>query len=348
METNLTSLLRRRADAQHQYRNAIDSGDDVAASFRKLTLDELTSDIRRSVGPEFDIEFRQLLATRRAYEAPFETRALGATARATLGIGDTFVTTLSGAMANVAPLLDLATVVTTETGEDLDFSYVATLPTPNGIVADGASITAADPTFAGGSIKAFAYKDLIEISNELLSDGTWPVEQWAANRMGPSIAYKLSADLWNGAGPTTAPQGLLGGLSTVNAAGAAIVTFDDVAALLNAVPAAYRYSGRTTILLSPGAHIDLLEEQPLHPGWANGTIHGFNFRVDPQLADPATTTKSVVAGDFETAFMIRLVPLRIQLDKSVHFGTDKSSLRVVLRADSLRMITGAAKALVHP
>lgn len=49
-------------------------------------------------------------------------------------------------MANVAPLLDLATVVTTEAGEDLDFSYVATLPTPNGIVADGASITPAYPT----------------------------------------------------------------------------------------------------------------------------------------------------------------------------------------------------------
>ncbi len=82
--------------------------------------------------------------------------------------------------------------------------------------------------------------------------------------------------------------------------------------------------------------------------WASGKLFGFNFRVDAQLADPATTTKSVVAGDFESAFLIRLVPLRIQLDKSVSFSTDKSSLRVVLRADSLRMVTGAAKALVHP
>jgi HK97 family phage major capsid protein len=339
-------LLAERAQTMRLFSEVRDRPDSVTYHVHKNRIGEIDAELRAAFGDGFDIAFRQLVNDGRgSFEAPLNLRALGATARGNLSAFG-FVETFAGAMAAAAPLLDLATIVPTTNGADVDFSFATTLPTANGIVADGATITASDPVFAGAALKAYAYKDLIRMSNEVLTDGAWSAEQWAGDRMGANVAFKLSADLWGGGG-STAPEGLLAGLSTVTAAGAAIVTFDDVAALLNGVPAAYRYSGRCTILLSPGAHVDLMEEQPLHD-WASGTIHGFPFRVDAQLADPATTTKSVVAGDFETAYVVRLMPLRVEMNPKPHFNSDESSLRTVLRADGRRMVMNAARALVHP
>jgi HK97 family phage major capsid protein len=100
-------------------------------------------------------------------------------------------------------------------------------------------------------------------------------------------------------------------------------------------------------MLSPGAHIDLLEEAPTH-AWHTNTIHGFPFRVDPELADPANDAKSVVAGDFRSAYVVRLLPVRIETDADSASANDNVRVRIVLRADGTRQVTDACRALVHP
>jgi hypothetical protein len=177
---------------------------------------------------------------------------------------------------------------------------------------------------------------------------------------GLAVDHRSFLPITGGRGRGTQPCASAG-LSTVTAAGASVVTFDDIANLLNAVPAEDRYSGNCVVLLSPGAHIDLLQENPamLTP-WAagftemgfrsgrfHGVVHGFPFAVDPALADPATTTKSVVAGNFRDAYLIRSVSLRVE-QAAVPLNTDLVSLRAVLRADGRRMRTAACRALVHP
>ena len=77
-------------------------------------------------------------------------------------------------------------------------------------------------------------------------------------------------------------------------------------------------------MLSPGAHIDLLEEAPTH-AWHTNTIHGFPFRVDPELADPANDAKSVVAGDFRSAYVVRLLPVRIETANRSPLGDSAST-----------------------
>lgn len=306
--------------------------------------DEVDAQIRARF-PDVDIAFRSALVRPGKTDLPISARALDASDRAVVG-GRSFVNAYMGAAVNSVPLLDLASVITTSNGEFLDWGFTVTNMSANTVSAPGATITASDPVFGGGELDAYGYKALIEASAEVVNDAAIDFETFAAERVAPVNAFEFGSDAWDGDG-SDKPEGLLAGLSTVAAAGASVVTFDDIANLLNGVPAAYRYSGRCTILLSPGAHIDLLQEDPTH-AWHTGTIHGFPFRVDANLANPATTTKSVVAGDFASAYLIRLLPIRIDADSAASSITDRVLIRVVLRADGHRMVTDAARALVHP
>jgi HK97 family phage major capsid protein len=347
----LLELLRRRSDAARLYDQLRDvAGRETTAALHRLAVQEADDEIRALYGDRLDIAFRSALVSGGApVELPFETRALGATAHGQIADKGFTAAYLDKAVES-APLLDVGTVVTTSHGGDWQYGFITTGVTVNGVVADGVTITDTDPVFDGAVFKEFGFKGLCKVSQEMVRDSSVDLERLAAEHFAPLQARALSTQLWEGDG-TTEPQGLMAGISnTVNAAGAAVCTFDDVAAVLNGVPAADRYSGDCTILLSPGAHIDLLEEQPLHPGWMNGTIHGFPFRVDPALPDPATTVKgSVVAGNFRQAYAVRLAGLRI--DSTGHgagFATDQIHLRVVLRADGRRMRTGGLRALLHP
>ena len=59
-----------------------------------------------------------------------------------------------------------ATVVTTDTGEDLVVPRSTGFVTTN-IIAEGASITESDPTLSTVTLKAFKYANYFEVSQEL-------------------------------------------------------------------------------------------------------------------------------------------------------------------------------------
>lgn len=359
--TALPDLLRRRGDADHAYRSALAAGDETTAAFRRLTLDELTRDVREHAGDRLDLEFRTALFTPAGgYETPFEARTVGATARGIIG-GTTFVDAFFAKAVQAAPLLDWATVLPTSDGRSIDFGFLTTDGTANGVVTDGSTITGVDPGFNRAQLKAYAYKQLTVVASELLTDARLDLERLAAEHLAPLTARKLSTDLWGGGG-TTEPEGLLAGLGTVTAAAAGSVSLTDVANLLAAVPAADRFGGDCVIMLSPGAYDDLLAastssalvpmtlqvtRDEIRQQTYGGHLFGVPFVVDTALDDPATTKKSVVAGNIAQAYAIRLAPLRVDVNR-VSAASDTVSLRVVLRADGRRMRTAAAKALVHP
>lgn len=270
-----------------------------------------------------------------------------------------FATHFVGAAVQAAPLLDLATTVTTNMGGTVDWSFVSTQPTVGGPFTPGTTVTASDPVWGGGDmLSPFKYGLTVAASNELIEDTDFPFEEWTAQRVAPAVARKASTDWWGGAGGTTAPEGLLAGLTTVTAAGAATVTLDDVANLLSNVPSEYAFTDRCAVLLAPAAYWQL-RRQTLGTSAAggmaissdtpwNGRILGYRFRVDPALASPASAAKSVVAGDFSAAYVIRLLPLRVASAIGQTFNTDKTQIHVSMRVDGRRMLTNAARALVHP
>ena len=218
--------------------------DSIAASMTELECRRLIRSVEERYN--LDAQFRGALLAgvstemqidmRAARLRALETRALGATAYAQV-VGSSFVPTFMGEMVNRSPLLDLSETVSTSNGARLYFSFTVSQITSNGIVTQGSTITGSDPAFDGGYLGNYGYKNLITASDDLVTDGALDIESMCANAVAPLAARKLNDDLWGGNG-TTAPQGLLAGLSTVSATGAAIVTFLDIANLLAAVPAA--------------------------------------------------------------------------------------------------------------
>lgn len=360
--TPLTTLLERRAAAAADFAEHAHRPDDLAAHIFRQGVEDADAELRAR-WPHVDIDFRTALAFGGGYDAPLQQRALTATARTQLGNPDSYTEALLAKTVQAAPLLSWATVLETADGRNLDYGFISTDATANGVVADGATITASDPGFDRAALKSYAYKDVTIAAAELVSDARLNLERLAAEHVAPLIARKLSADLWTGGG-TTEPEGLLAGLGTVTASAAGAVDLGDIVSLLAAVPAADRFGGDCVIFLAPGAYDDLLTDQaalgqhmfPLTMGMSlddvrsqlfDGLLFGVPFVVDPALDDPATTKKSVVAGNIRQAYAIRLAPLRVDVDRT-SVASDTVRLRTVLRADGRRMRTAAAKALVHP
>jgi HK97 family phage major capsid protein len=103
-----------------------------------------------------------------------------------------------------------ATVVTTDTGEDLVVPRSTGFVT-SAITAEGAQITESDPTLSTVTLKAFKYANYFEISQELANDTPTNLLDFLARQAALSLGLGANGygdDLINGAG-TTEPRGLL-------------------------------------------------------------------------------------------------------------------------------------------
>ena len=101
-----------------------------------------------------------------------------------------------------------ATVVTTETGEDLVVPRSTGFVT-SAITAEGAAITESDPTLSTVTLKAFKYANYFEISQELANDTPTNLLDFLARQAALSLGLGATGygdDLINGAG-TTNPAG---------------------------------------------------------------------------------------------------------------------------------------------
>jgi HK97 family phage major capsid protein len=103
-----------------------------------------------------------------------------------------------------------ATVVTTETGEDLVVPRSTGFVTTN-IFGEGVSITESDPTLSTVTLKAFKYANYFEVSQELANDSPTNLLDFLARQAALSLGLGTTGygnHLINGAG-TTEPRGLL-------------------------------------------------------------------------------------------------------------------------------------------
>jgi predicted phage gp36 major capsid-like protein len=94
-----------------------------------------------------------------------------------------------------------ATVVTTETGEDLVVPRSTAFVT-SAITAEGAQITESDPTLSTVTLKAFKYANYFEVSQELAK--TRPPTcstSWPAKRPSPSAWERTATATTSSTGP---------------------------------------------------------------------------------------------------------------------------------------------------
>lgn len=208
----------------------------------------------------------------------------------------------------------VSTVLRTATGADLPIPTVNDTAQKGAILAENTAVAEQDLTFAQIVLKSFKYSSkMIKVSVELMQDSAFDLASYIGERLGERIARILADHFTTGAG-TTEPKGVVTAASSgLTAAGATTVTWDELIELEHSVDPAYRvgmgvgymFNDKTAKVLrklkdGEGRYL----WQPSVVSGRPDTLNGFRVIINQSVADLATTSKSVLFGDF-SKYLIR-------------------------------------------
>lgn len=254
---------------------------------------------------------------------------------------------------NAAIMQTRATVLTTSSGENLLLPKTTAHPVTGTIVAENAGIGESDPTFGQGTLGAYKYGNLVEVSTELEQDTQVDLLGYLAQIMGRQIGNGFGKDCVTGTG-TSAPQGVLVGAGTIaqvvgGTPATSGVTFSELEQVYDKIIPPYQREGEWFLGQSAFSKIrSLVNSQgtpifiPTLYGDQPDTIFGKKVILDPNMPAPAVGATSIAFGDFSTYFIRQVDGVRFERSVDYAFNTDQVAYRALLRADGrLLDLTGA-------
>lgn len=227
--------------------------------------------------------------------------------------------------------------------------------------AEGAALTAHDPTLSNVTLGAYKLGKLIQISSELLADEGFDVVGFLAESAGRNIGIASDASYVAGSG-TNQPTGFLnsatvaitasaGSGSTVGLPTAGAYANGDVfIELYHSVIPQYRprasyVMNDSTIKLARKVK-DSIGQYIWQPGLQAGepdTILGRPVYADPNMPSIGVGTTPIAFGDFGGYFIRDVTPIRFERSNDYAFGTDLISFRAIFRTDGKLGDTNAIK-----
>lgn len=256
-------------------------------------------------------------------------------------------------LIETAAIVNYATVIRTESGENLEFP-TTTAHSTGALTAENAAIAESDPAFAKRTLGAYKYATLIQAPRELIDDTGVDLEGYLARQAGRAVGNSLGAHLVTGTG-TAQPTGIMTSttLGVTGGAGASgAFTADNLIDLYYSVISPYRNSGSAAWLMRDAtlATVRKLKGSDNNYLWVPGlagapdTILGKPVATDPNVAAVALSAKSVAFGDM-SAYYVRLAGgIRFERSDDFAFNTDQATFRCIVRGDGVLLDqTGAVK-----
>ncbi|TXI04206.1 MAG: phage major capsid protein [Rhizobium sp.] len=254
-----------------------------------------------------------------------------------------FVAALEAAMLYFGPMLQVADVMRTLTGNPLhwpmsdDTGNTGVLLTEGTTVGSSVIATLSEAVF--GAYK-FSSK-LVQVNAELMEDSEFDIASLVGGQLGERLGRVGNTYLTTGTG-SSQPQGIVTGSTLgVTAADDVTITYDEIIDLEHSVGLAYRprmaymCNDKTVQSLrklkdSQGRYLwqtnansgqpELLNNRPLH--------------INPDMADMAASAKTVLAGDF-SKFKVRMVgQMRARRLSERYADTDQEGFISFMRMDS--------------
>lgn len=316
---------------------------DLAASLRSIFTGEMpTHEVRKFAVPLGNIREAQ-------------QRALTKSANT---VKVTFQDQLTQHLVDTTSVLQIATIWQTSTGENIDAPITTSHGASAGLTTEGSTFTGTDPTITKRTLGAYAYKQLILLSTELVNDASFDIVGYVAEALGINAGLALGTDIAVGNG-SSKPSGVmqtttLGATGPTGKVGAP--SADSLIDLFYSVGPQYRRSPKCAWLmrdatigqvrkLQDGSSQYIFKDfgaNPLSNG--EGTILGKPVYSDPNIAASALNAKNVAFGDF-SKFVVRLVNgVRFERSDDYAFNSDQVAFRAVIRGDSVLLDqTGAVK-----
>jgi HK97 family phage major capsid protein len=257
-----------------------------------------------------------------------------------------------------------ATVVTTDTGEDLVVPRSTGFVTTN-LIGEGASITESDPTLSTVTLKAFKYANYFEISQELANDSPTNLLDFLARQAALSLGLGTTGygnALINGAG-TTEPRGLLldaatgvtgptGTGTTLGAQGTVNQGTDALWSLIGSVAEPYAESDSAAFIMRNASNVIVRKlrdttGQPVNGLTDRRSILGYPVYVDPFMPAMANTAEAIAFGAMDRYFVRIVNGIRFERSDEFRFQNDLVAFRCIVRLDGALIDTNAVKTFVN-
>jgi HK97 family phage major capsid protein len=254
-----------------------------------------------------------------------------------------------------------ATVVTTDTGEELLIPK-STAFMASRLTAEGAPITESDPTLDVVTLKSYKYASLFQVSHELANDTPTNLLDFLAQAAGESLALAFGDDLINGDGAnkptgllTTVATGVTGPLGTDTSLGVQGTEgqgTDALYDLIASVAEPYTNTSAAGFLLRNASDIVVRKlkdttGQPVAGLTERGRILGYPSTNDGFMPVMAAGAKSIVFGDWSRYFARIVNGVRFERSDEFAFDADLVTFRAVIRIDGAQVDLNALKAFVN-
>lgn len=333
---------------------------------RRGSLEESNDFVRRwllgsegnetEVPKRFWVDFSGLNLTRNEHGAPtveYRDVVKGTTTLGGFLVPTGFVPALAEHLVEQSAVIGISNLLVTEAGED-KLAPKTTAHTANaGIVAEGAPIPEADPTFGQVTLKAYKYASLHQASREIIEDSAINLVEYLARRAAEAIANGSGAHFVTGTG-SGQPEGVTTNATVgTTAAGASAITSDEIMDHYHTLTSGYRDNGTWLMKDSTLKLIRKLKDttnqylwQPgLVPG-APDTLLGRPVVTDPTMPAATTGLKSILFGDFKRYYTVRVVRgVLFERSDDYAFANDLVTFRAILRTDGKVLDTTAVKAI---
>jgi HK97 family phage major capsid protein len=257
-----------------------------------------------------------------------------------------------------------ATVVTTETGEDLVVPRSTGFVT-SAITGEGQQITESDPTLGTVTLKAFKYANYFEVSSELANDTPTNLLDFLARQAALSLGLGATGygdDLINGAG-TTEPRGLLldagtgvtgptGTGTTIGTQGTVNQGTDALWNLVGSVAEPYAESDSAAFIMRNATNVIVRKlrdtsGQPVNGLTDRRNILGYPVYTDPFMPAAANTVESIAFGAMDRYFVRIVNGVRFERSDEFRFQHDLIAFRCIIRLDGALIDTNAVKTFVN-
>jgi HK97 family phage major capsid protein len=266
--------------------------------------------------------------------------------------------------AEVAGFRLATTKINTPDGAPLNYPKVSTHSIATQVAGQGSLIGGTDPVFDQKALNAYKYGQLVNISDEVITDSSIDIVSLIARDTARALGRVIDADLINGTG-TGEPQGIMpaiAGSGTIHGSVAG-VTYENLVDLMYSVNTSARQTGSAAFLMrdSTAGAIRKLRDgaggtvgSPLWKsetstgGMANytpPTLLGDPAFTDPNVASIASTNKVVVYGDWSSYYLRTVGDLKFERDDSLGFDKDTVYFRCKWRVGGQVMDTAAFNVL---
>lgn len=272
-------------------------------------------------------------------------------------VPDLFRNELQQTLKEYGGVREVATVITTDSGQNLEWPTFNGTAQVGAIVAENVQVAELDPAFGIASLDSYLWSSkLVRVPIQLTQDSAIDMESFLRNALAERIARIQNTKFTVGTG-TGEPDGVAVGATVgVTAASPTAITPDEVINLVHSVDPAYRAGARFMMNDAVIATIRKLKEATTNaymwqPGMQAGvpdSLLGYPVTVNQDMdAALAATDVAILFGNFKRYYVIRDVKsFEVMVLKERYADYHQVGYLGFSRSDGTKADTAAVKSLI--